>query len=587
VGAEREELTSGAVLARYVGAFADELAACGVENVCLCPGSRSTPLALVLMRHPSIRVWTHLDERSCAFFALGMAKASGKPVAVLCSSGTAAVNFAPAVVEAHHAHVPLIVLTADRPQELRGVGATQTIDQTRLYGPNVKLFVELLLPEASPEALRYVRQTASRAVATALEDAAGPVHLNFPFREPLVPDVREALATTPLVSVMQPRLEPRTDDVLALSERLRTARRGLIVCGPQDDPELATAATQLSEKLGFPLVADVLSQTRNGAPASATVIGAYDSFLRDAGTVEALAPDLVLRFGATVVSKPLQQYLLHHRDAYQVLVAPDLTWSDPDLTADAVVYAGATAACEALSASLANVGTDGDEAWLGAWREAERLTLATLNALLTNESRVSEPGAFFALAEALPEDATVFAGNSMPVRDLDTFFPASAKRVRFLANRGASGIDGVVSAALGAGAVSAGRLVLMIGDLSFYHDMNGLVAARRFGLDATIVLLNNDGGGIFSFLPQADDPEHFEELFGTPHGLDFRPAAALYGLDYCVAETPAEYRAALAHSFATPGVGVIEVKTDRRENLALHRRLWREVALALHDRSAK
>jgi 2-succinyl-5-enolpyruvyl-6-hydroxy-3-cyclohexene-1-carboxylate synthase len=599
MGAEREGLTPGAVLARYVGAFVDELAAAGVEDVCLCPGSRSTPLALVIRRHPTLKVWTHLDERSCAFFALGMAKASRRPVAVLCSSGTATVNFAPAVYEAFNAQVPLIVLTADRPQDLRDVGATQTIDQDHLYGASAKWFVEMLLPETSGEALRYVRVVAARAVATALEPAAGPVHLNFPFREPLLPDKRaeeqaarfaRRASITHLAAARRP--DPETLGVLI--DDLTNSSRGLIVCGPQDDPELAREAVAVSELYGYPVFADVLSQVRCGPHHGPTVIGAYDSFLRDRETVERLAPDFILRLGATPVSKPLSSYLQRYRDVPQILVTPDSTWRDPDFAASYVIPADASAFLADLAGEtqrrlfatgLQQRASRAD--WLYAWQDVERETLLALSTALKNEERVSEPGAISELAAVFPENTIVFAGNSMPVRDLDTFFPGSTRPARFLANRGASGIDGVVSAALGAAAKGRGRLVLLIGDISFYHDMNGLLAAKRYGSDVTIVLLNNDGGGIFSFLPQYDDPEHYEDLFGTPHGLDFSPAAALYGLPFERVETSADYRQALQRTFERAGTSIIEVRTDRDENLRLHQRLWQDVAAALHRRDVK
>ena len=609
MGAERGELTPGAVLGRYVGAFVNALVAAGVDQVCLCPGSRSAPLALTLIRHPQIRVWTHLDERSCAYFALGMAKASRRPVAILCSSGTAAVNFAPAVVEAFHARVPLIVLTADRPPELRDLGANQTIDQRGLYGPAVKWFVEMLLPEASDAALRHARLVAARAVATSLGDAPGPVHLNFPFREPLVPDRLDPTDETPALgpawAAAAPRDAPSKPSgawadlanrmtLLELVDYLAYERpRGVIVCGPQDDELLPREVVLLANKLGYAILADPLSQIRCGSHYDDHVIGAYDSFLRDEVCAERLAPAFVLRLGAAPTSKPLTSFL--ERSGNVTLVSPTATWRDPELTASFVVEADAATFCREVAGALSQWNPELIEEstelpadpLLDEWRRVEETTRDSLASQLASEERVTEPGAIYELADVIPEGAIVFAGNSMPVRDLDSFFPAGRKPVRFLANRGVSGIDGVVSTALGASTAGRGRLVLVVGDLSFYHDMNGLIAARRFGLDATIVLINNDGGGIFSFLPQADDPEHFEALFGTPHGLDFQPAAMMYGLGYHRTETKQDYRSALEHSFVTPGVSLIEVKTDRRENVELHRRVWREVATALQAVGAK
>jgi 2-succinyl-5-enolpyruvyl-6-hydroxy-3-cyclohexene-1-carboxylate synthase len=569
-----EHLSHAEVLSLYVGSFIDELAVAGVENICLCPGSRSTPLALAVEHHPDIKTWMHLDERSCAYFALGMAKASRKPIAILCSSGTAAVNFAPAVVEAFHSHVPLIVLTADRPPELQGLGANQTIDQVNLYGTAVKWFTNLPLPEASDHMLRYVRMIADRAVATAMEGARGPVHVNAPFREPLVPDP----ATLTAVRVSKPGKPASTASQTARfdDEASSQARRPLIVCGPESDLDKQDAAS-LAAGLGAPLLADPVSGLRGvDAP---EVLGAYDGFLRHAELAAALQPDYILRFGAPPTSKPLATYLQLHRNVRQVQVASPGAWPDPDLTADSIVFADSAAIC----AQLASQGRcNADASWLTAWQQAESRTIAAIcNSLASPD--VSEPSAIVDLAAHLPAGATVIAGNSMPVRDIDSFFPANSHVGTILANRGASGIDGVVSTALGASAASARSTVLVIGDLSFYHDMNGLLAAKRFGLKATIVLINNDGGGIFSFLPQHEDAEHFETLWGTPHGLDFSHVAALYGVGFQRVTTREAYKAALKASFEMDGVQIVEIKTDREENLRLHQRIWDEIANAVAD----
>lgn len=593
MGAQRHsDLTAGEVLHDFIGAFVDELARSGVVHACVCPGSRSTPLALLLRQHPAMKVWMHLDERSAAFFALGMAKAQRQPVAVVSTSGTAAVNFAPAVVEAWYAHVPLLVLTADRPPELRDVGANQTIDQVRLYGPHVKWSVDVPLPEASDEAIRYARTLACRASAKARASRAGPVHLSFPFREPLVPTGAEAPpgareTRLPYVSINEAPRRPAPAELAPLAAELRSSPRGLIVCGPQDGPDFPAAAVRLGEALGYPVLADPLSEVRCGPHYSRLVIDSYDAFLRDADIAEELAPDVALRFGATPTSKPLLQYLQRHARCRQILVGEDDGWNDPALIVSDLLRVDPRALCEALLAALPSAarpgGVDGGSDWsdwLERWVQIGQRTRAALQARLAAEGGLSEPRVFSELAGLLPDGATLFIGNSMPVRDLDTFFPGSGRRIRFLANRGASGIDGVVSSALGASAVSEGPLVLVIGDLSFYHDMNGLLAAKRYDLSATIVLLNNGGGGIFSFLPQADEPEYFEELFGTPHGLDFHHVAELYGLGYRQIDGWEAFRSAVRASIAAPGVTLLEVRTDRRANVALHRDLWASVAHA-------
>ncbi len=577
-------------LTQFVGGFVDELVRSGVRHVSLAPGSRSTPLALLLRRHPGIRVWTHLDERSAAFFALGMSKSLREPVALLSTSGTAAVNFAPAIVEAYYARVPLVVLTADRPPELRGVGANQTIDQVRLYGSHVKWSVDMMLPETSPEALRYARATACRAAAIASADAAGPVHINFPFREPLIPGDIPAVERNganaddpaPFVRVEEaPRL-PQPDSLAPLASELQQKERGLIVCGPQDDPGFPEAVTRLANELDIPILADPLSQVRCGPHHGPRIIDAYDAFLRDEEVSASLAPQIVLRFGAAPTSKALLLYLQRHAASRQVLIDSGDVWRDPILTADQRIHSDPRLFCEALSGALESSAQE-TSSWTSRWREINQDARDALAHHLKQEHGCSEPGVFAELASLLPDGATLFAGNSMPVRDLDSIVGGSERPIRFLANRGASGIDGVVSSALGASAVSDDPLVLVIGDLSFYHDMNGLLAAQRHELNATIILVNNDGGGIFSFLPQADDDEHFEELFGTPHGLDFRHAAEMYGLPYRHVVDPAQFCAAVLESIGAPGVQLIEVRTDRRANVRLHQELWSAASSAVRS----
>ena len=584
----------------YVGAFVDELARSGVRHVCVAPGSRSTPLALMIAEHPALRTWMHLDERSAGFFALGMARALDEPVALLCTSGSAAANFFPAVVEARSASVPLLVLTADRPPELREVGAAQTIDQNRLYGTHAKWFVDVALPEATPDLLRYVRTLACRATATARATPAGPVHLNFPFREPLVPapatapvsslSAADALAWrgraegAPWVSVTDAPGQLPSDAVRRLATLLRGARRPLLVCGPQHDAALAVPLAALSHVLGAPLLADPLSQLRWGPHDRSTVVDRYDAALRHEATAAALVPDLIVRLGAVPTSKTLIQYMQRHGDVPLVVV--DATrWPDPSLMAAEIVHADPTPLCGALLQAVTSEGSrHGDSAWLEAWCRADERAGDALVWHLAGLAEPFEGRVLATVAESLPAQATLMVSSSMPVRDLDAFAAGDGRSLRMLANRGANGIDGVISTALGAAAVrdaGAGPLVLVIGDIAFYHDMNGLLAARLHQLDATIVVINNDGGGIFSFLPQAARPAHFEQLFGTPHGLTFASTAALYDAQYHRPTDAAELRAAVDTGIGGRGLHVIEVRTDRVRNVELHRSAWAAVAAAL------
>jgi 2-succinyl-5-enolpyruvyl-6-hydroxy-3-cyclohexene-1-carboxylate synthase len=566
-----------------VGALVDELARSGIQDACLCPGSRSAPLAYKLAQHPTIKLWTHLDERSAAYFALGIAKAARRPVALLATSGTAAANFMPAVVEAFYSRVPLVVLTADRPHELRDAGAAQTIDQPRLYGEHVKWFFDLPEPEATPDLVRHARTVAARAVAVALDEPCGPVHLNWPLREPLVPEPAAEPAAwgarargTPYVTVAAGLRAPTSDMLGRLAAELGGTERGLIACGPQDDADLPAAVASLAQHLAWPIFADPLSGVRYGEHDRSLVLDAYDATLRLADDLP--APEVVLRFGGLPTSKPLLQYMQLHATTRQIVVDGGAGWREPTSLATDMLHVDARLLCAALASALPTR-APGD--WTAHWLSRDRVVRQALVEHAAGLDELFEGAVFSELAALLPERATLYVGNSMPVRDLDTFLGMTDHPWRVLSNRGANGIDGVVSSALGASAVANTPTVLVIGDISFYHDLNGLLAARRHALDLLVVLMNNDGGGIFSFLPQAEHPEHFEELFGTPHGLDFRPFVEGYGGHFERVASWAEFSTATRDGLSRGGLHVIEVPTERRRNVELHRAAWRAVSSAL------
>ena len=548
-------------------AFVDELVRCGMRAACTAPGSRSTPLVLSLVRDERLRCYSHLDERVAGFFAVGLAKASGLPVAVACTSGTAAVELAPAVYEAREARVPLVVLTADRPPELRDVGAGQTIDQLKLYGDAAKWFVEVGTHEATPARLRWIRTLACRAFWTATTGRRGPVHLNLPLREPLVLDEGETL---PPDDSGRPGGRPWVVHAQAAAQPAQVTfggARGVIVAGRDErHPALPAALARAAERCGYPLLADPLSGARRGGAA----VAHYDALLRDEAFAAAHAPDFVLRVGDLPTSKPLRQWLAGQADAVQVRLDPEEGWQDPDGVVETMLVADPVATLDALDASA-------DPAWLRSWRLADEAAARAIAATLGDA--LSEPLVAAQLGADLPATATCFVASSMPVRDVETFWPARDAPPRALSHRGANGIDGTVSGALGAAAGGAGPVVLLIGDVALAYDLGALAAGPRLGLSLTIVLLNNDGGGIFSFLPVARERDAFEEHVATPHGLDFARAAALYGCAYTRADDPAALRTAL--DAAGDGVALIEVRTDRDENVALHRRVWAAVADAL------
>ncbi|HEX2722913.1 MAG TPA: 2-succinyl-5-enolpyruvyl-6-hydroxy-3-cyclohexene-1-carboxylic-acid synthase [Gemmatimonadaceae bacterium] len=586
----------------YVGAFVDELVRAGVRHVCISPGSRSAPLALTIAKNPALRTWMHIDERSGAFFALGLASALDEPVALLCTSGTAGANFLPAVVEAQSAAIPLLVFTADRPPELREIGAAQTVDQNSLFGAHAKWFVEVALPEATPELLRYARTLAARTVAKAMESPAGPVHLNFPFREPLVPAPVEppgdlshdaTLAWkgrpngAPWVRVTDGKRRVDDQSAARLAMRLRSAKRPLIVCGPQRDRAVGAPVTELARRAGAPLLADPLSRVRWGCHDRTTVIDRYDAILRHDHAMTSLTPDFMVRIGGVPTSKSLVQYMQRYASVPLVVVDP-ARWPDPTLLAEEMVHADPVELCEQLLRTFGGEdGSAGAREWLTRWRRMNAAAGAALERYTDKLDDLFEGRSLADVVAALPERGTLFVSNSMPVRDLDSFGGGDERDIRVLANRGANGIDGIVSSALGAAAAAkitnSGPVALVIGDLALYHDMNGLLAARLHQLDLTVVVINNDGGGIFSFLPQAGQAKHFEELFGTPHGLDFRPVADLYGAEYHRVSDSGSLRRCVALGVASRGLHLIEVPTDRARNVELHRDAWAAVATALDN----
>lgn len=578
-----------------------ELVDSGVTEVVVCPGSRSTPLALAARAHPGLSVRVMLDERAAGFFAIGLARASRRAVAIVVTSGTAVANLLPAVVEASMARVPLVVLSADRPPELRDRGAPQTIDQVGIFGKQVRWSTDLPLLDGEADTRRHARSVVGRAVAIATGSPAGPVHLNIPFREPLIPgaalgplpaDDNERRSGLPDTEVITGRPGLGPEAAADLAARLTVATRGLIVAGPQDDPALPAALARLAAASGFPIVADPLSGVRSGSHDRSHVLAHADHLVRTGPWRDAHLPDLAIRFGATTTSKPMLTLLTDARPD-QVVVDGDRGWSDPAILPTTFVHADATATADALTASLGAAGHQPPAGWARAWCEADRAAdRALLDWLATVEGRDEsfEGLPFVALADVLPDGALLWAGNSMPVRDLDGWFPSTGRAIRPLSNRGANGIDGVVSTALGAAAAGVGPVALVVGDVSFLHDLNALVAARLHGLSATIVLVDNDGGGIFSFLPQATTeapdiglPAHYEELFGTPHGVDVGPIVAALGGEYRVVG-PSTIRAALADSVASPGVQVLAFRTDRARNVELHREAAAAVAGAISPR---
>ena len=544
-------------------AMVEELARSGVRHAVLSPGSRSTPLAVALHRQPEIDLTVIVDERSAGFFALGAAQASVAPVAVLCTSGTAAANLHPAVAEADESRVPLIVLTADRPPELRGIGAGQTIDQIKLFGSAVRWFCEVGTHEADDDGLLHYRYVACRAFATSCrEGRPGPVHLNVAWREPLAPLHQEGAvsATDPLalegrderpLTAVASGPAPPSDFMLSeLAKHLGGAERGLIIAGRQTDPALREPLAALARAAGFPILAEPTSQLRMGPHDRSLVITAYDSLLRSGAFADA-PPDLVLRFGEMPTSKPLRTWIAGS-GAGQLIVDPSGGWNEPTRRAAALLRVDGGMLAGALAERLAS----DDDAYARSWLEAETTARAELEDAYRGTDEMTEPGLQLALGRLYASGDLVYTNSSMPIRDQETYLPGSEADVLFLANRGANGIDGLISSGIGAAHATGRPAIVVTGELGFLHDIGSLAALSEVATPVRIIVIENGGGRIFDRLPQAEsmaEPE-FDALMRTPRRLDIAASAAAFGVEHFLLEGPDDLGAALSSETA-----VIEV----------------------------
>ena len=614
-------MTGGELNLAWARAVLSTLAEYGVEEVEIAPGSRSAPLVLAAQMVSGLRIRVHLDERSAGFFAVGYGRAHLGPAAVVTTSGTAVANLLPAVVEADQSDVPLIVVSADRPPAMRGADANQTIMQPGIFGGTVRFEADLPLPsraELDNTGPRSAMETVHMAARKAVGPPSGPVHLNVPFDKPLQPEsprglgLRDPADSEPAdVAAEADAIErggdaPGTwrrrpgrrgrghDQDTLVSHRLETARRPLLVAGPAGDPGLdGPAVVRFARLRGVPALADPLSGARFNRDLSQTesppVLGAYDHFLRVRETLRRLRPDLIIRVGRTPTSGTLEGALAAWEGSTQVVIDDGGHRKDHQGLARHYLHASAAAVLNRLAGDEPSGGSDGRppphpphrRRWVGAWMEMET---AAWSAVAEDASDADHEGAYAAATlRALPPGATLFASSSMPVRDVDAYGRPAALDIQVLGNRGASGIDGTVSTVLGCAGGGAGPVVGLVGDIAFYHDMNGLLAARDGQLNVVFVLVDNDGGGIFHMLPIRAFEPAFTPCFATPHGLDFRHAARLYGLRFTEASTPAELEEAVAAGVRRRGTEVVRVRTDRERNRRSHERTRARVASRVHE----
>ncbi len=592
----------------------DELARSGLKAVCIAPGSRSTPLTLAFAQHPDITVYPHLDERSASFFALGIALKTDQPVALVCTSGTATANFFPAIIEAHESQVPLIILTGDRPPELRDSGANQTIDQVKLYGNYALWSVDMALPEADPDPLliRYLRTTAARAYATANGLRKGVVHLNMPFRKPLEPTLVAGDKTDfpppredqkPYTSISQGVVHFSLSQMMTLTDIVKRYERGIIVCGPQaGETNFVESVIKLANATGYPVLADSLSgvrfdrrtaervdrqfehaqflpENKRVRLSKPTIIGSYETFLN---MTRVEPPDVIIRLGQVPTSKWLGEFLESTTPQHYVQISQNGVWADDlHLTTD-FVQAGLLGLADGIDTMTSQ---RDDNEWLDQWRTLESATWEATEQSI-NSGDDFDAAFIYDLIEALPENAHLFVGNSLPIRHVDQFGKPSAKNIHVFGNRGASGIDGNISTALGIASQTGEPLVLLVGDITFYHDMNGLFAIRNLNLNnVTIVLMNNNGGGIFNRLPISGYDPAFTDLFIMPHNLQFEHAAKLYGMDWVSVTDRPTFRHTLSGALTSGVPQIVEVRTNIQQDEQRRKEVIQAVKRALQQRT--
>lgn len=568
-------MTNKEVLTNYVAQITGALRNAGVTEVVISPGSRSTPLAYAFAALKEFTVYMQVDERSAGFFALGLAKASRKPVVLLCTSGTAASNYFPAITEAHYARIPLVAITADRPHELREVGAPQAINQINLYGDHVKWSVDFPLAEANHSIDGFIERHVQRGVSIAMTAPFGPIHINIPFREPLLIDMDLTLPERTFQTRLSGNALLDEKTRAHVRELLSATTNGIIIAGELPIDFDTKLFWRFAKALNWPVLCDPLSNLRAELPEECQdlCIDQYDALLKSDAFGDKVVPHTVLRFGTQPVSKPLALYLKNHLPQQTIVVDENPAFQD----ALGVVTHHIQAMPEAvLQVVVEQERSEATRTWIEANQLFSRL-------IQEHAEEVHDEGAYtHAFFEQLPDGVDLISGSSMPIRDTDTFFRKTAKSIKIFANRGTNGIDGVVSTALGIQAARKRPTYLLIGDLSFLHDVNGLIATRFVETDLTIIIMNNDGGGIFSYLPQASIDTHFEDLFGTPTGLTFEHIAAMYDAQYDAIHTLETFKEAL-HKPKDKPVRIIEVFTDRTQNVEAHRKLWKQMITRLEQ----
>ncbi len=575
--------------------FVKELEIVGVKNVCISPGSRNTPLTLAFAKSKKIKTYLHIDERSSAFFALGLAKATNNPVALVCTSGTATAEFYPAIVEAYQQRVPLIVCTADRPPELRELGANQTINQNDLYHNHIRFFIDMGLPSPTKKRITKLKEQTHKAFNICSSESRGPVHLNFPFKKPFEPDQYTDEVNRELLIFCKQKLTDKKKSIVKNKNRnseklinkifskLKTSEKGIIIVGPGNyDKIFLDRCVKLSKYLGYPILADGASQIRFGNKHNGNLIANFDGVLRSSHFSNSHQPDIILQFGRTITSKALEIYLGHCK-ALRYMINEFGDWFDPSNKAEAAIAYKPYQFCELILKKLSDENIyRKSNGWLNSFLEADKISSLVKKEVVEIAKFPNETRVINELLEIIPDGSQIMLSNSMPIRDFDYFASKTHKKIIVYNNRGASGIDGITSTALGALAANNKPTILLTGDLAFYYDMNGLLAAKKYSLPLIIVLINNNGGGIFEVLPISNYGKVFNDFFIASHNLNFANFVKGYEGNYKQIKSWQAFRSAFSDALKSNNFSVLEIKTNAAESLKTRKEFWAKVSKKLN-----
>lgn len=571
--------------------FINELTSIGIKYACISPGSRSTPLALAIAQNKKIKSFIHIDERVSGFFALGLSKAENTPVIVVCTSGTATAELYPAIIEAYQHRVSLIICTADRPPELLNTGANQTINQNNIYKNHIRWFLDVGLPEPILKRIGQIKAIAKRAVYESVVHSKGPVHLNFPFRKPFEPDAytdevdESAIKTASLVLGEKKELyKTTTKNIVSekwfkeIANHLIKHRKGLIIAGPENyDESFKQNCQKLALILGYPVLVDGTSHLRFGKHKKENIVYNFEGVFRSESFIEKYKPEIIIQFGRTVTSKALELYF-EKCTSIRFLINEYGDWFDPARKADASFACSPDLFCKRMIEHLQSKKLNSKEfSWQDIFIKADKKSLTVKNRLINNSDFPNECRIIEEVVKLIPNNSQIMISNSLPIRDFDYFAPITNKNIFVFNNRGASGIDGITSTALGIAAAKKNRTILITGDSAFYYDLNALLAAKKYKIPLTVIVINNNGGGIFEVLPVSKLGKVFNKYFTAPHDLNFSPIVKSFGGNYSLISSWSNLKKEFNNSLKSKNFSVLEIKTDTRASLKLRETYWNEV----------